>query len=50
MAAIGEISAEDIAAFVKLLLDPTYELMNGTTIPIERGAVNLGGMARLGLA
>lgn len=50
MAAIGDISAEEIAAFVKLLLDPAYELMNGTTIPTERGAVNLGIMARIDIA
>lgn len=50
IAAIGEISAEEIAVFVKLLLDPAYELLNGTTIPTERGAVNLGSMARIELA
>ena len=50
MAAIGKISAEEIAVFVKLLLDPAYELLNGTTIPTERGAVNLGSMARIELA
>jgi NAD(P)-dependent dehydrogenase (short-subunit alcohol dehydrogenase family) len=49
MAAIGDISAEEIAVFVKLLLDPAYELLNGTTIPTERGAVNLGSMARIEL-
>jgi NAD(P)-dependent dehydrogenase (short-subunit alcohol dehydrogenase family) len=48
--AIGEISAEEIAVFVELLLDPAYELLNGTTIPTERGAVNLGSMARMDLA
>lgn len=49
IAAIGKISADEIATFVALLLDPAYELMNGTTIPTERGVVNLGSMARMEL-
>lgn len=49
MEAIGRITAEEIAVFVQLLLDPSYELLNGSTIPTEKGAVNLGTMARMEL-
>lgn len=50
MEAIGRISAGEVAAFVQLLLDPAYELLNGSTIPTEKGAVNLGIMNRFELA
>jgi NAD(P)-dependent dehydrogenase (short-subunit alcohol dehydrogenase family) len=49
MESIGRISAEEIAVFVQLLLDPAYELLNGSTIPTEKGAVNLGILARIGI-
>ena len=49
IAAIGTSNAEDVALFVRFLLDPAYELLNGATIPTERGAITMGGLARTGL-
>jgi NAD(P)-dependent dehydrogenase (short-subunit alcohol dehydrogenase family) len=50
MRAIGASSAEDIAKIARLLLDPTYEWINGTTIPAERGAITYGGISKIGLS
>jgi NAD(P)-dependent dehydrogenase (short-subunit alcohol dehydrogenase family) len=50
MRAIGAASAEDIAKIARLLLDPGYEWINGTTIPAERGAITYGGISKLGLS
>jgi NAD(P)-dependent dehydrogenase (short-subunit alcohol dehydrogenase family) len=49
MRAIGASSAEDIAKIARLLLDPSYKWINGTTIPAERGAIIYGGISKIGL-
>ena len=49
ISAIGTLNADDVALFVRFLLDQTYELLNGATIPTERGAITMGGLARAGL-
>lgn len=50
MKAIGTCSAEDVARIARLLLDPAYEWINGTTIPAERGAITYGGLVKSGLS
>lgn len=50
MRTIGASSAEDIAKIARLLLDPSYEWINGTTIPAERGAIIYGGISKMGLS
>ena len=50
MQAIGTCSAEDVAKIARLLLDPEYEWINGTTIPAERGAITYGGLVKSGLS
>ncbi len=49
MRAIGASTPDDIARIARVLLDPTYEWINGATIPAERGAITYGGMSKLGL-
>lgn len=47
--AIGTASADAIASVARLLLDPHFEWINATTIPLERGAITYGGLSKLGL-